>query len=143
MHQIIKCGKCEHILQTTILQKYEISVDLSKMKEDYIMNLAEKKIPEFFYLNDCLTYYFFQNQTIETPTDFLTNCPKCQKIPTALTKSQEIKSYPNVLCIHLNRFSRQEKENIYVDFPSEELDLNYFFDVLIFLINFKVNFQKG
>ena len=80
------------------------------------------------YLNDILTYYFFQNKTIETPHDFQKLCPKCNNIPKTLLKKNQI---INILCIHLNRFSKKEKESIFVDFPLEDLSLNDFCEVHI------------
>ena len=99
------------------------------MQEDLHNSMHEKTNPQLFYLNDCLTYYFFQQKMSETPKDFYTVCSKCKNIPKNLSKTQEIKSFPNILCIHLNRFSQNEKNNIFVDFPCEDLSLSDFFDV--------------
>jgi len=78
-----------------------------------------------------LNYYFFKHKTIETPNDFDSHCPKCNKNPKTITKTHEVKSFPNYLCIHLNRFSRKEKINDFVEYSTDDLSLGDFFDVAI------------
>lgn len=132
IHESLKCGKCDESLQKIIHQSYEMSINLSEMKEEFLnsMNETEKKNQKVFYLNDVLTYFFYQNKTIPTPNSFKHKCPKCGKIPESLNRSIEMKGYPNVLCIHLNRFAEKRKETMKVEFPTDELSLNDFFNVL-------------
>lgn len=102
------------------------------MKEEVKKSMTEPLNPKLFYLNDILTYFFYKNSSIPTPSTFKHVCPKCKIIPETLTQTHEIKSYPNILVIHLNRFSGNVKENIFVDFPLDELSLNDFFKVFLF-----------
>lgn len=129
---ILKCGNCDHILKKESQEYSEISIDLSQMKDDFKKSMKENSNPELFYLNDCLNYYFFQQKANEDSNELQIHCPKCNKIPKTITKTHDFKTFPNYLCIHLNRFSRKSKQNIFVEFPTDDLSLGDFYEVQFF-----------
>ncbi|XP_041464022.1 ubiquitin carboxyl-terminal hydrolase 3-like [Lytechinus variegatus] len=74
-------------------------------------------------LQDCL-YSFIEVEELEETEQYM--CPKCQQRQPS-TKKFWLKAIPNVLCIHLKRFTwsgfLRTKIDTYVQFPMKGLDI--------------------
>lgn len=124
-----KCIHCESIIGKDSHDEFEISVDLAEMKEELNRNMKESSETPLFYLNDCLNYYFFQQKNVDISNSG-SICPKCKQKLNSVMVTREIKNFPNYLCIRLDRFSKQQKEKIFIEYPTEELSMGDFFDVI-------------
>ncbi|KAF5336704.1 hypothetical protein D9758_015091 [Tetrapyrgos nigripes] len=83
---------------------------------------GEKK-PRGISLHDCLAEFTKEEKLGE---DDLWYCPRCKKHQQA-TKRFDLWKVPDVLVVHLKRFSNsrmlRDKIDVFVDFPTENLDL--------------------
>ena len=86
--------------------------------------LNKKKGGKEITLEDCLAEYTREEQLGEAD---LWYCPNCKKHQQA-TKKLDIWRFPDILVVHLKRFSHtrawRDKLDVMVDFPISDLDLN-------------------
>ena len=84
---------------------------------------ALEKKSKALSINDCLTEFTKEEQLGE---DDLWYCPRCKKHQQA-TKKFDLWNVPDILAVHLKRFSNsralRDKIDTFVDFPIEGLDL--------------------
>ncbi|KAG1137467.1 hypothetical protein G6F37_011794 [Rhizopus arrhizus] len=84
---------------------------------------ATRSKQEILTLEDCLKEFIKEEQLSK---DDLWYCPRC-KVQQRATKKFDIWRLPEIMVIHLKRFSQVRiwgnKVNIYVDFPISELDM--------------------
>ncbi|KAG1050782.1 hypothetical protein G6F43_006967 [Rhizopus delemar] len=84
---------------------------------------ATRSKQETLTLEDCLKEFIKEEQLSK---DDLWYCPRC-KVQQRATKKFDIWRLPEIMVIHLKRFSQVRiwgnKVNIYVDFPISELDM--------------------
>ncbi|KIK61734.1 hypothetical protein GYMLUDRAFT_243413 [Collybiopsis luxurians FD-317 M1] len=89
-----------------------------------IVKAAAMKSSQGISLSDCLDEFTKEEQL---GADDLWYCPQCKKHQQA-TKKFDLWSTPDVLVVHLKRFSNsrilRDKIDAFVDFPIEGLDLN-------------------
>ncbi|KAF9071565.1 hypothetical protein BDP27DRAFT_1321959 [Rhodocollybia butyracea] len=88
------------------------------------INAAASKTSRGISLSDCLDEFTKQEQL---GADDLWYCPQCKKHQQA-TKKFDLWSTPDILVVHLKRFSNsrmlRDKIDAFVDFPIKGLDLN-------------------
>ncbi|THV05573.1 UCH-domain-containing protein [Dendrothele bispora CBS 962.96] len=84
---------------------------------------GDKKVARGISLDDCLSEFTKEEKLGE---DDLWYCPRCKKHQQA-TKRFDLWKVPDVLVVHLKRFSNsrilRDKIDVFVDFPTDSLDL--------------------
>ncbi len=108
-----KIGSCSHCQQKDLVEEDFMGISLSIQKQDLLSRLLHKGLSLYSLLGN------FCRQSGKF------SCDKCHKTSDN-QKNYQLLSFPNMLCIQIERFQSGAYDNQVIDFPLEGLDLGQY-----------------